>query len=242
MTTQQPVAFMANGLALSGMLHLPPQKPVAAIVGCHGLMANKDSPKQIELARRCTAVDMAYFRFDHRGCGQSSGIFETDTTLENRQADLIAAVSTVQKMLGEAIPIGLFGSSFGGTVCIATYQHITPFAMVTLAAPVHSQSIRMPENSPQSLRNELLRDQLTFNLTSQLSTIRHLLVVHGSHDETVGVESAHTIYRLARAPKKRLILDHGDHRISDRSHQRRYMRKTIDWLLDCYQEQIISTD
>jgi fermentation-respiration switch protein FrsA (DUF1100 family) len=222
------------------MLHLPPHEPIAAIVGCHGLMANKDSPKQIELARRCNAVGMAYFRFDHRGCGQSSGIFETDTTLENRQVDLIAAVGAVQNFLGEAIPTGLFGSSFGGTVCIAAYQHIAPFAMVTLAAPVHSQSVHMPENSPQSLKNELLRDQLTFNLTSQLSTIRSILVVHGSHDETVEVESAHTIYRLARAPKKRLILDRGDHRISDRSHQRRYLRKTIDWLLDRYQEQISS--
>jgi fermentation-respiration switch protein FrsA (DUF1100 family) len=160
--------------------------------------------------------------------------------LDNRQSDLVAAVGVVERTLGKATPIGLFGSSFGGTVCITASFRIVPFAMVTLAAPILSRSIRMPDDSPQSLKNELFRDRLDFNITSHLAAIDHILVVHGSHDETVGVESAHTIYRLARAPKKRLILDRGDHRISDRSHQRRYMRKTIDWLLDCYQEQISS--
>ena len=66
MPLEQTVSFMVDGLVLSGVMHLPDRVPFAVIVGCHGLMADKNSPKQVELAKRCTAAGMAYFRFDHR--------------------------------------------------------------------------------------------------------------------------------------------------------------------------------
>ena len=221
---------------MSGVLHLPDHRPVAVVVGCHGLMANKNSPKQIELARRCLAVDMAYFRFDHRGCGASEGVFELDTTVEKRKSDLMAAVDAVYNALGKDIPIGLFGSSLGGTVCLTAAGDISPFAIVTLAAPVHSQSIHIPANSPQSLKNEIIKNGLAFDITTHIASIDHILVVHGSSDATVAVENAHTIYRLARDPKMQLILENGDHRISRKAHQERYARKAVQWFSDCYQD------
>jgi len=133
--TEQAIGFFAEGLKLSGVLHLPTSAPLAVIVGCHGLMADKNSPKQVELARCCNAIGMAYFRFDHRGCGESEGLFEQDTTLKNRESDLTAAVHAVQTALAKDMPIGLFGSSFGGTVCLKTAGSLSLFAMATLAAP-----------------------------------------------------------------------------------------------------------
>lgn len=232
---EHSISFVAQGLKLSGVLHLPNQVPLAAVVGCHGLMADKNSPKQIELARRLTAMNMAYFRFDHRGCGQSEGVFEVDTTLENRSADLIAAVHAVVSALGKDTPIGLFGSSLGGTVCLAAARRISPFAMVTLAAPIQSRSIHIPQDTPESLKNEILKKRLTFNITTHMSSIDHILIIHGSRDETVAVENAHRIYHLARDPKARLILENGDHRISRKSHQEHFIRRAVQWFSDCYQ-------
>ena len=186
---QQSIIFAADGLNLSGVLHLPASRPTAVIVGCHGLMADKRSPKQIELARGCTDIGMAYFRFDHRGCGQSDGAFDRDTTLENRKSDLTAAVRTVREALGKTIPVGLFGSSLGGTVCLATAFKFAPFAIVTLAAPVKSRSIRIPERSPESLKQEIGSNGLTFDIVAEMEAIHHILVVHGSDDETVPVEN-----------------------------------------------------
>lgn len=235
--TEQSVSFVADGLHLSGVLHLPKREPLAVVIGCHGLMADKNSPKQIALARGCTATGMAYFRFDHRGCGDSEGVFETDTTLEKRTSDLMAAVHAVNHTLGKTMPIGLFGSSLGGTVCLTAAQNLSPFAVVTLAAPVQSRSIQLPEDSPESLKNDLVNNRLTFNATATIGSIHHILIIHGSSDETVDLENAHRIYRLAKDPKVQLILKHGDHRISRKDHQERFLRETVQWFLDCYHDQ-----
>ena len=235
--TDQSVSFVADGLHLSGVLHLPKHEPLAVVIGCHGLMADKNSPKQIALARGCRAIGMAYFRFDHRGCGDSEGVFETDTTLENRTSDLMAAVHSVNRVLGKNMPIGLFGSSLGGTVCLTAARSLSPFAMVTLAAPVQSRSIQLPDDSPESLKNEIVENRLTFNVSDVIGSLHHILIVHGSDDETVALENAHQIYSLAQDPKAQLILKNGDHRISKSAHQERFLRKTVQWFSDCYHDQ-----
>ena len=234
---EHSVSFVADGMQLSGVLHLPDHEPLAVVIGCHGLMADKHSPKQIALARGCTAIGMAYFRFDHRGCGDSQGTFEIDTTLENRTSDLMAAVHAVNRMLGKTIPIGLFGSSLGGTVCLTAAQNLSPFAMVTLATPVQSRSIQLPDDSPESLKKEFVENRLTFNVSAAIGSLRHILIVHGSSDQTVAIENAHRIYSLARNPKAQLILKGGDHRISSRAHQERFLRETVQWFSDCFHDQ-----
>jgi uncharacterized protein len=232
---RHPLAFDAEGLKLSGVLHLPGREPSAVVVGCHGLMADKNSPKQLALADGCTAIGLAYFRFDHRGCGQSEGRFEVDTTLENRKSDLIAAVYAVHKALGLGMPLGLFGSSLGGTVCLTAASTLAPMATVTLAAPVHSRSIRIPDNSPESLKKEIFRNRLAFNISAAIGSIGHILIIHGSDDETVPVENAHTIFRLAADPKRELIVPGGDHRISQKSHQEHFIQAAVQWYADCFQ-------
>jgi alpha/beta superfamily hydrolase len=239
---EKPISFFADVLRLSGVLHLPKQAPVALIVGCHGLMANKKSPKQIDLAHRCNAEGMAYLRFDHRGCGDSEGDFEKDTTLKNRQADLLAAVRAARRYWGYEIFTGLFGSSLGGAVCLMTSSHISPFATVTLAAPIQSHFIRMPEDSPESLNREILKNRLNFDITNQLSAVHHILIVHGDGDETVSIENAHQLYKLAHHPKKKVILKSGDHRISNPSHQKIFMQHTVKWFLDCLRNRVTSIE
>jgi esterase/lipase len=137
--------------------------------------------------------------------------------------------------VGKDAPIGLFGSSLGGTVCLATACRLSPFAIVTLAAPVQGRSIHMPEDSPQSLKNEIGRNRLTFNIAGTMGAIHHILVVHGGSDETVPVENADILYRMADQPKKRLILNGGDHRVSNIALQKIFVQATVQWFKACYQ-------
>ena len=227
----QSLTFHTDGLSLSGVLHHPQGSLRGAIIGCHGLMANKNSPKQLDLAHRCNASGMAYFRFDHRGCGESEGNFERDTTLENRVSDLLSAHRLIRERLGDHTPVGLFGSSLGGTVCLSAAAAIGPFAMVTLAAPVKSRTIQLPPDTPRALKEELFQNRMQFDIAAPLGGAHHLLVIHGSRDETVSVENAHTIYALAQEPKQLLILDGGDHRITDPHQQETYMQRTIEWFV-----------
>ena len=233
---EHQISFNVDELRLSGVLHLPDHLPVALIIGVHGLMADKNSPKQIALAKHVTAIKMAYFRFDHRGCGESEGAFNEQTTLGNRRSDLIAAIQAARKIVGETIPIGLFGSSLGGTICLTAAKRVDPFAIVTLAAPVRSRSIQLPTNSPDSLRDELVGDLLSFDIKKEIENIHHILVIHGSADETVPSENADIIYRLSSHPKKQIFLENGDHRISNPLHQQRFIETAIRWFTKSYKE------
>ena len=67
------LSFSSDGFRLSGTLHLPGMPLPPIVVGSHGLLSSGSSPKQIELARQCSENGMAFFRFDHRGCGHSDG-------------------------------------------------------------------------------------------------------------------------------------------------------------------------
>lgn len=231
---EKPIQFWVHGLRLSGILHLPKDPPKAVVIGCHGLFADKNSPKQIALARAVNAIDMAYFRFDHQGRGESQGDFEKVTTVENRKSDLLAAVEMMKRTLGDVIPIGLFGSSLGGTICLTAARHVTPFSIVTIAAPIRSRTIRLPEASPESLVDEIDAQRLTFDITAQADSINRLLIIHGSDDETVPVENAHSLFLMAGDPKKKMILKGGDHRISDVDQQETFIAESVDWFEQCF--------
>ncbi len=82
------ISFHSDGLILKGTLHLPTVDHPPVVIGSHGLYSNQDSPKQIALARACNTLGMAYFRFDHRGCGSSQGEFDPVTSLAARCTDL----------------------------------------------------------------------------------------------------------------------------------------------------------
>ena len=237
--SEQKINFKIDGLNLSGVLHYPENTPTALIIGVHGLMADKNSPKQIALAECINALKMAYLRFDHRGCGQSEGSFNEQTTLENRRSDLIAAIQAAQNIVGKTIPIGLFGSSLGGTICLTAAKQVTPFAMVTLAAPVRSRSIELPADSPQSLKSEIIGNQLRFDIKEKIYNIHHILIIHGSADEIVPIENADTIYHLSSQPKKQIVLENGDHRVSHPLHQQQFLDAATNWFFNCYQQQFI---
>jgi predicted acyl esterase len=83
------ITFLSDGFKLYGTLHLPPAERPPVVIGSHGLLSSSSSPKQIALARACTAAGIAYFRFDHRGRGKSEGVFKEVTSLKARCTDLL---------------------------------------------------------------------------------------------------------------------------------------------------------
>jgi len=93
------ISFNSDGLELRGVLHLPDDRQPPVVIGSHGLYSSSSSPKQIALAEQCNRLGIAYFRFDHRGCGSSEGEFDLVTSLEARCRDLIAAAETINNRI-----------------------------------------------------------------------------------------------------------------------------------------------
>lgn len=229
--TVEDLQFRADGFRLCGTLHLPAGRPAPLVVGCHGLLSDRRSPKQIALAEACRRQGIAYFRFDHRGCGDSEGRLETDTSLDRRVSDLLHAVRHLYRRPDIQQRLGLFGSSMGGAVCIRAAGPAGAAAIVTCAAPVRSRPLKAVFDAagPHDGRaGPLLRDE--FDLIDDLPRIRNLLVFHGDADEVVPVAHAHEIIRLAADPKRLIIQKNGDHPMSDPRHQQAFIREAARWL------------
>ncbi len=231
------ISFKSDNLRLNGVLHLPSVQNPPVIVGSHGLASDGNSPKQIDLANACAAFGMAYFRFHHRGCGSSEGYFPEVTTLENRKKDLLSAVNAVMNRSDTGDELALFGSSMGGTTCLAAAEYLQVKGFVLVAAPVFGKTLtRAPErlqNEP-GLGLEFYERLLDFNMTSQIPGIRNVLLFHGDKDETVPLPNSETCYRLAGEPKRLIVLSDGDHRISDPRHQAQFIREASHWFKNCF--------
>jgi alpha-beta hydrolase superfamily lysophospholipase len=226
------ITFEADGLTLVGSLHLPEAGNAPFIIGCHGLLANRNSPKQIDLARTCNENGLAYFRFDHRGCGESQGNFMEVTTLEARCRDLDSAVKTLTAHQAVGPMAGLFGSSFGGTVVLAYACHHDVPRLMTYAAPLNSHDIQHDSIRDSNGRFHPaagLPRNLAFDLEPNLQSIHNVYVVHSRNDETVPVSHARRIYDCVNEPKSLQIFKGGDHRMSDPDHQQLFRDIFLQW-------------
>lgn len=230
---EKQIRFPSDEFELAGVLHLPPVHQPPVVIGSHGLLSSKDSPKQIALARACNRLGLAYFRFDHRGCGSSQGEFSRVTSLASRCRDLKHAAALVRGLEETGTRIGLFGSSMGGTVSLATAEELRAVPIVTFAAPVCSRPLRQfPQLERDKQSDDIFLDdpRRAFDITEKLTQIKNILIVHGDSDETVELSHAQKIFRLAGEPKKLIIQPGGDHRMSSAKHQREFISEASHWL------------
>ena len=234
--TIEPLAFLSDGLTLQGVLHLPDRLPAPFAVGCHGLFADKESPKQKALAEACREKGLAFFRFDHRGCGKSDGNFAAATSLEARCRDLKDAVQAVaghSQTLGLA---GLFGSSMGGAVVLASARQWPGIRIVTVAAPLESEPVAAAvqlSDTPtaRSLPPSFYDRALRFDIAEAVAGLSNVLLFHGEQDTVVPLEHARRIYDLCADPRELVIFQGGDHRISEDADQAMFVKQAAHWLV-----------
>jgi alpha-beta hydrolase superfamily lysophospholipase len=221
------ISFEADGLNLKGVLHRPSDKRPPVVIGSHGLYSSSGSPKQIALAEQCNRLGIAYFRFDHRGCGSSEGEFDRVTSLEARCRDLIAAFEIINNRT-DTKRLGLFGSSMGGTVCLHTAGRLAADSVVTFAAPIRSD---LAGSQSEMSRSEIVFDtaKRQFDITKKLSAISNILIFHGDADDVVPVSHAREIYSLAHQPKQMILQKSGDHPMSNKEHQKEFVREAAAW-------------
>lgn len=237
MFTSQNIHFPVDGNHLIGTLHLPGVNQPPFVIGCHGLLSDRQSPKQIALAEALNRIGIAYFRFDHRGCGESGGKFDISNLLSSRCKDLLQAIRYIQSQPQVGQFAGLFGSSFGGTVCMRAASEIRVPALITYAAPIDSLIIKKPTlgeiNSAYRAQVPPQTD-FDFDIREILSKLNHILIMHGEKDEVVPLEHAHTIYEKAKGPKKLIIHKGGDHRMSNSDHQDNFIVECVSWFKKFY--------
>lgn len=228
------VTFFADGYLLRGMLHLPSATCPPGVIGSHGLFSSSDSPKQIALADRCNRNGIAYFRFDHRGCGRSQGFFPEVTSLEARASDLRHALRLLRSRRDVGDAVGLFGSSMGGAACLSVAASAAIDAVVSFAAPIRGRTIHHSVNhvNDSVLPSPRAADiHIDFDISRQLDGIRNILIFHGDADATVPFADALEIYQAVSEPKQLIRQEKGDHLMRRKQHQDRFIRETVRWFV-----------
>lgn len=232
LSISKEVVFSSGNVELKGVLHLPASPPVPPVViGCHGLFSTGSSPKQIDLAERCVSQGIAYFRFDHRGCGGSGGVFREVTSLENRRKDLLSAIAVLRERGETGNDPGLFGSSLGGAVVLSVALESAAVAVVTYAAPVTGARIvrMLHERGGDADHPEVDPEMLHFDISPKIDGVSNLLILHGDSDTVIPPSEAHRIYARARMPKRLILLRDGDHSMSLPGNQEKFLREAASW-------------
>jgi alpha-beta hydrolase superfamily lysophospholipase len=224
----EEIVFSADEFKLKGYLHLPPLKNPPFIIGCHGLFSDKNSPKQIELAQHCNQRNMAYFRFDHRGCGESKAPFGAVTSLDARCTDLKSAVNMLRDRDDLGDQMGLFGSSMGGCVCLAAARDLAAQAIVIWAAPIRSADLVSHHDHPSGSSDFPFKNN-PFDISSVLGGLRNILIFHSAADETVPLAHADEIYERVAETKKRIIFSQSNHLMDQPTDQQTFMHEASRW-------------
>ena len=228
----QDIHFTSDELLLHGTLSKPDIRRPPVVIGSHGLLSDGNSPKQIRLAQACNQHNIAFFGFDHRGCGQSQGIFQDVTTLNARCNDLIAAIKVMQNRDDIGDEIGLFGSSLGGTACLSVAAQMKVAAMAIVASPVRSRDLEHVSQSSDELGAlpfSFYKKNLQFDISATLASANTILIFHGDNDAIVPLTNAHEIMAKAGPPKKLIVQKNGDHRMSNPEDQKQFIRQAVSW-------------
>ena len=221
------ISFLSDNFLLRGILHIPAVENCPVVIGSHGLLSSSSSPKQVELARRCNEFKIAFFRFDHRGCGESQGNFREVTSLDARVTDIISAIETIRSQGYMNSRIGLFGSSMGGAACIAAAGKTQIDSMVINAAPLRSQIIKRTAEKKDKL--ELDEIKLSFDISGYVAGISNILIFHGNADQVVPFSNALELFEKSGGPKKLIVQENGDHLMSNTIHQEEFIREASVW-------------
>ncbi|WP_020588291.1 alpha/beta hydrolase [Desulfobacter curvatus] len=230
--------FTVDELTLKGTLHLPPCPMPPLVVGSHGLEGSRNSAKQLLLSKVLPTNNIAFFRFDHRGCGDSQGSFVDDTSIEKRARDFCAAVGHVLDMGVTSNRIALFGSSMGGATCIKAWHDLECAGFriqgaVLCASPVNTRTIkRIPlagNGKRPALSLDFFKENLLYDLSNHAKVLHHVMIFHGRADEVVPMENAEILYAAMQPPKEMILHDGGDHQMKNRAHQQDFEEKMTAW-------------
>ncbi len=205
-----------------------PATPKAYILFAHYFTGNKDVTALGRIARALNEENIALFRFDYTGLGNSGGDF-ANTNFSSNVGDLIAAANFMRQEF--KAPQILVGHSLGGTAAIAAAAKIKEVkAVATIGSPCdslhvkhnfanHLEEIEQKGEAEVTLggkkfniKKQFLDDIANQDIATKIANLKKaLLIMHSPIDSIVSIDNAQRIYEYAKHPKSFISLDTADH-------------------------------
>ena len=218
-----------------------------AVLFAHCFTCSKNLRAVGHISRTLTEHGMGVFRFDFTGLGESEGDF-ADTNFSSNIEDLVAAAEYMEQQW--ATPRMLMGHSLGGAAVLQAAHRIPSVeAVATVGAPCNPEHVT---HHLMDKKDEIeQKGEARVNLAGRVFTIkkqflddlkeqamnafiknldRPLLIFHSPVDQTVGIDNAAHIYKLAKHPKSFISLDDADHLLSNEEDAKYVGSVTAAWV------------
>jgi alpha-beta hydrolase superfamily lysophospholipase len=229
------------------MLRRPEEDPRGVVLLLHCFTCGKDVQTMARLARNLAEFGFASLRFDLTGLGDSEGDFG-QTTLSTDVADVeCAARFLIERDLG---PVAMLGHSAGGLATLLAAPGLDEVrAVITLNTPstpehlgrqlahvedevrAQGRAVVKVAGRPFPLSAELFDDLERHDVEAALDALdRPLLILQCDEDSLVPLDEGKALYAAAHEPKRFVVLDGGDHLLTDQQIARNAARRVADWL------------
>ena len=230
-----------RGVRLVGCWHRGDGR--AAVILCHGMEACKEGTKSVRLAEALAARGIDALRFDFSYVGESEGEY-LDLTVSGEVEDLAGAWAYARGRVRG--PIGLIGSSLGGTVALLfAAQEPAVAALATIAAVAYPgrRARTLPDAERQRWRREgsydlfgsrvgaaFLDDVERLDVPAALPGVRcPVLLTHGTADEVVPCSDVDEIAAGVGGAVSVRLYPGADHRFSDLALLDQLLADLVEW-------------
>lgn len=253
---RESIVLTNHNQKIFGILHLPEGvvNPPCVLI-CHGLGGHKTGRYRVyvELAEALVKRNIAAFRFDFRGSGDSEGNF-SDMTLKGEVSDALCAFEYLK---GESridnSRIGVFGRSLGGAVAVLSASAFGNVNCMALWAPIfngdqwkHEWAKVKNGLASEHEANELRRingqiaglnfyaEMFDMKVDLALKELSHipLLLIHGEKDDLVTIRHSELYMDERRHSKEEtqfIRLKKGDHDFSFSEERSYAVEETAKW-------------
>lgn len=233
---------------LSARIDLPEGGTEKGVVlFAHCFTCSKNLRAVGHISRTLTDHGMGVLRFDFTGLGESEGDF-ADTNFSSNIEDLAAAANYLEKQW--TAPRMLIGHSLGGAAVLQAAHRISSIeAVATIGAPCNPQHVAhllmdKKEEIEQkgearvklagrvfTIKKQFLDDLQEQAMDEVIGNLgKPLLIFHSPVDQTVGIDNAAHIYKLAKHPKSFISLDDADHLLTKEEDARYVGSVTAAWV------------
>ena len=223
---QKKIEFKnSKGQKLVGIIHLPEgEGKFPIVIYCHGYRSTKESSKAVDLSKTLPEKRIILFRFDFSGRGESEGKFE-DATVTQYIDDLKCLIDFIRNLdYIDSNKINVVGNSLGGLVSLQEIAKDSRVKCLVLQSPVSVFPWRKTnEFSDENVKKwkekgwiythshkfgdlklnyNFYEDGLQYNDYSVYKEIKiPVLVIHGTRDESVLIESAKELIKYLKNPE-----------------------------------------
>ncbi len=244
---EERVTFASRrGNRLVGIVHSPRVAIPAApgVILCHGMESTKEGAKHKRLSEMLSSHGVTVLRFDFSYVGESEGDF-ADLTFRGEVEDLAGAWDFFRaRVVG---PIGLLGSSMGGTVALLfAAREPGVRALATIAAvarPAQSLAELRPAELERwrkdgvyslggvRLKKSFLDDVETLDVIAACRSITcPAFLAHGDADRVVPCSDVAVLAAALGGEHRTKIYPGADHRFSKPADLDRLLADLAGWL------------